>query len=320
MNPVHLPQHNLYSRVEYQNNNPYPRPESQNNLYTRLDSDEKPMPSILPPTNNSIDVDDAPSPSLPFLPPEKRVYVEDGGGVTMTSNVGTVAWAAPEIFAGESVASYSLACDSYSFGMILYELAEKRAPFDHLNSRFDIMDLVLQGKRPEITCSLLLDEQPAYRALMERCWAQRPDMRPTFHEIVDTLEEMYAAERSANKQLEAEARRASSLSRRSITTSSNGRRSITSSTHGSSAHNSSAHGSSAHGRSSSSAIHNRGVYQPSPSMGSRSMIYSTEPTGSDFSDDKPKLSRFGFRLGLFPPKNSDQTESDQAHPRSRSSF
>jgi serine/threonine protein kinase len=35
----------------------------------------------------------------------------------MTSNIGTVAWAAPEIFAGDApTASYSLAADAYSFG------------------------------------------------------------------------------------------------------------------------------------------------------------------------------------------------------------
>lgn len=149
--------------------------------------------------------------------PQRRTYIEDNKGVQMTSNVGTVAWAAPEIFAGENIASYSLACDAYSFGMVMYELAERRAPFDHLNSRFDIMDVVLQGGRPEIRSTLLLEEQPAYRALMERCWSQRADMRPTFFEIVESLEEMYAAERSANKQLESEARRASHEHQRSLT-------------------------------------------------------------------------------------------------------
>ena len=66
-----------------------------------------------------------------------RVYVSDGAGVSMTSNVGTVAWCAPEIFApSEATTPYSLAADSYSFGMCLYELAERRAPFDHLTSRW----------------------------------------------------------------------------------------------------------------------------------------------------------------------------------------
>jgi len=67
-----------------------------------------------------------------------RVYITDGAGVAMTSNVGTVAWCAPEIFNNgqDATTSYSLAADTYSFGMCLYELAERRAPFDHLSSRF----------------------------------------------------------------------------------------------------------------------------------------------------------------------------------------
>jgi hypothetical protein len=139
-----------------------------------------------------------------------RVYVTDKAGVAMTSNVGTVAWCAPEIFnsGAETTTSYSLAADSYSFGMCLYELAERRAPFDHLTSRFDIVDAVLRGDRPAVVCPLLTHEQPAYRALLEKCWAAQPERRPAFAEIVDTLEELYGAERAHNKRLEADARNA----------------------------------------------------------------------------------------------------------------
>eukprot|EP00613_Pedinella_sp_CCMP2098_P011304 CAMPEP_0171653430 /NCGR_PEP_ID=MMETSP0990-20121206/39547_1 /TAXON_ID=483369 /ORGANISM="non described non described, Strain CCMP2098" /LENGTH=225 /DNA_ID=CAMNT_0012232843 /DNA_START=39 /DNA_END=717 /DNA_ORIENTATION=- len=110
----------------------------------------------------------------------------------MTSNVGTVAWCAPEIFAksGSETSSYSLAADAYSFGMVLYEL------FDYYPSRFDIADAVcLRGERPPVESALLTKEQPALRSLMEKCWSRDPDMRPAFDEIVDTLEELYANER-----------------------------------------------------------------------------------------------------------------------------
>lgn len=244
-------------------------------LTTRLDSEDKPLP-YQPPT-----------PEMTYMGPAKRTYVEDGGGVEMTSNVGTVAWAAPEIFAGENIASYSLACDAYSFGMVMYELAERRAPFDHLNSRFDIMDIVLQGGRPEIVSSLLLEEQPAFRALMERCWSQRPDMRPTFFEIVETLEEMYASERSANKQLESVARRASQERQRSMSSAA------------------------------------KKVLFKLPS----SPVYEDASAGDDMDDPKfedyvsdetkPSVGRFGFRLGLFPKRGSRE---ELISPRSRQSF
>ena len=114
----------------------------------------------------------------------------------MTSNVGTVAWMAPEINTGESpMASYSLAVDVYSFGMVLYELAEKRAPFSDETSRFDIMDKVSNGERPQIRSALLLTQQPGYRELMEKCWDQKPELRPSMAEVVETLEELYSEER-----------------------------------------------------------------------------------------------------------------------------
>jgi hypothetical protein len=85
--------------------------------------------------------------------------------------------------------------------MVLYELAERRAPFDHLMSRFDIVDCVLRGGRPGVSSSLLHD-QPAFRSLMERCWSQRPEERPTFLDIVSELERLYALERAENKRLD----------------------------------------------------------------------------------------------------------------------
>jgi serine/threonine protein kinase len=247
-------------------------------LYTRLDSEDRAAhPNQDAPRQSEIEIRETGT----SFGPAKRKYVEDGGGVQMTSNVGTVAWAAPEIFAGENIASYSLACDAYSFGMVMYELAERRAPFDHLNSRFDIMDVVLQGGRPEILSTLLLEDQPAYRALMERCWSQRPDMRPTFFEIVESLEEMYAAERASNKQIEAEARRASQEHQRTL---SNGPKRVLFNMPG------------------------------TPLLAAAD----DEKGDSDESDQtKPAVGRFGFRLGLFPKKGS---RDNLLSPRSRSSF
>ena len=114
----------------------------------------------------------------------------------LTSNVGTVAWAAPEVFAGErAYTSYSLKVDVYSFGMVLYELMERKPPFNHLTSRFDIMDLVAQGKRPETTVEI----PDSYRELMEKCWQQDPMRRPDFQTIVSSLEDLCLREKEAQK-------------------------------------------------------------------------------------------------------------------------
>jgi len=101
----------------------------------------------------------------------------------MTSNVGTTAWVAPEMFTSSAKASYSLKVDVYSFGMVLWELWERKQPFSEFSSRFDIMDAVKNGERPKISHNC-----PAgYRSLIERCVKQKPGERPNFGTIVAEL-------------------------------------------------------------------------------------------------------------------------------------
>ena len=106
----------------------------------------------------------------------------------MTSNLGTTAWCAPELFTAGNTARYSVKVDVYSFGMVLWELWEKRRPYDDLNSRFDIMDAVREGRRPRISDNC----PPAYRSLIERCWESEPSRRPMFKYIVRYLKEELA--------------------------------------------------------------------------------------------------------------------------------
>ena len=48
----------------------------------------------------------------------------------MESQVGTPAWMAPEVLRGEE---YSLSADMYSFGVVIWELTQRREPHKHLN-------------------------------------------------------------------------------------------------------------------------------------------------------------------------------------------
>jgi Protein tyrosine and serine/threonine kinase len=117
----------------------------------------------------------------------------------MTGNLGTVAWAAPEMFSSNasSTAVYSLPADVYSFGVVLWELWERSGkPFAQYSSRFDIIDAVLAGQRPAMssTCPRI------YAALMRDCWQQQPQRRPTFAEVVKVLElELASAEAHERK-------------------------------------------------------------------------------------------------------------------------
>jgi serine/threonine protein kinase len=112
----------------------------------------------------------------------------------MTSNLGTTAWCAPELLTVSNTTKYSLKVDVYSFGMVLWELWEKKRPFDDLHSRFDIMDAIRSGKRPPISSTC----PPAYRSLMERCWDPQPAKRPIFKYIEKYLKDELARVKRTN--------------------------------------------------------------------------------------------------------------------------
>lgn len=122
----------------------------------------------------------------------RRSFLDFGGMITenleMTSNQGTTAWCAPELLTVSSTTKYSVKVDVYSFGMVLWEIWEKKRPFEHLTSRFDIIDAIVTGKRPDIgeACP------PAFRSLIQRCWQQDPSRRPTFQYIVRYLKDELA--------------------------------------------------------------------------------------------------------------------------------
>eukprot|EP01122_Echinamoeba_exundans_P015392 TRINITY_DN728_c0_g1_i1.p1 TRINITY_DN728_c0_g1~~TRINITY_DN728_c0_g1_i1.p1 ORF type:complete len:721 (-),score=143.90 TRINITY_DN728_c0_g1_i1:2567-4729(-) len=128
----------------------------------------------------------------------------------MTSNVGFLANIAPEVFKGEK---YSEKADVFSFAMILYELFTGREPHEgvdilkyaNLVSHEDYRppfpgDPTLQAQAQEQAFaqgnqpfsfvdsagkpnfhSLVI--HPDWKQLIEDCWAQNPEKRPSFSEI-----------------------------------------------------------------------------------------------------------------------------------------
>ncbi len=79
----------------------------------------------------------------------------------------------------------------YSFGVILWELLTWRLPW-HGTNQFQVMRLVLNGGRPAIPGPEEVQGGGFaglgdYVALMQRCWAQEPQDRPGFGEVVRCL-------------------------------------------------------------------------------------------------------------------------------------
>ena len=92
---------------------------------------------------------------------------------------GTPLYMAPEILLGNV---YSKEGDVYAFAIILFELVTGKIPFKGLDL-YQLIKRIPDGERPLIDG----DVDDHYRNLIESCWSQNPEKRPTFGEIVDEL-------------------------------------------------------------------------------------------------------------------------------------
>ena len=101
---------------------------------------------------------------------------------TMTHGVGTPAYAAPEVLNNER---YGKPADTYSFGMIIYELLSGTPPFQGFVGPMQIGLRVLQGGRPDIPAAVPL----VFRNMMEEMWRAEPAFRPSMEDAVTALRE-----------------------------------------------------------------------------------------------------------------------------------
>ncbi|CAK4734910.1 hypothetical protein LEN26_011217 [Aphanomyces euteiches] len=116
---------------------------------------------------------------------------------TMTAEIGTVAWIAPEVLKG---VRYSTKADMYSFGVLLSELDTMEVPYSKMHLRqlpnggqevniakTRLAMLVVAGElRPGLSPMC----PPCIKALAERCLAYNPDDRPTAAQVLAWLEQL----------------------------------------------------------------------------------------------------------------------------------
>lgn len=108
-------------------------------------------------------------------------------------------WLAPEVLEGEKATK---ARDMYGFGMVLFELLTWRLPWSFAEmSPFKIGATIRQGGRPDVPPREALPGPDtaawggldSYVCLMRECWAQQPQERPTFEEVVHRLRRLLEA-------------------------------------------------------------------------------------------------------------------------------
>jgi serine/threonine protein kinase len=117
--------------------------------------------------------------------------IDDGA---MDTYCGTPATMAPEIVLHED---YDERADVFSFAIIMWELLTRQQPYHGRSGVTLATDVANKGVRPPI---------PAYcpaewAHIMTRAWARRPEDRPSFDEILDTLLGM---QRLCDEQIEKE--------------------------------------------------------------------------------------------------------------------
>jgi len=103
---------------------------------------------------------------------------EKYGTSTMT-RIGTPTYCAPEILSGEH---YSLPVDIYSFGILIYEMINGKAPWksENLTAIQLMMRVAIKKERPPIP----EDTEPDLEQLIKCCWDHEPNNRPTAEDMI----------------------------------------------------------------------------------------------------------------------------------------
>eukprot|EP00184_Porphyridium_aerugineum_P004626 CAMPEP_0184695372 /NCGR_PEP_ID=MMETSP0313-20130426/3017_1 /TAXON_ID=2792 /ORGANISM="Porphyridium aerugineum, Strain SAG 1380-2" /LENGTH=671 /DNA_ID=CAMNT_0027153809 /DNA_START=637 /DNA_END=2652 /DNA_ORIENTATION=+ len=127
---------------------------------------------------------------------EDIIRASSDSGATM-SLVGTPQTMAVEVMSGSPATTKS---DVYSFGIMLWEIFTHKVAWEGLTP-IQLMFQVNEGARPSLDpseCPQAANISPEIKALIEKCWAQEADDRPTFSAILKELSQIQKS-RTAKK-------------------------------------------------------------------------------------------------------------------------
>jgi serine/threonine protein kinase len=97
---------------------------------------------------------------------------------------------APELFEKKP---NSKKTDIYALGMVLWELVTGKSPFEKLLSDEEkIKEKVLKGEREELPANC----PKVFECMIQACWHQEPDKRPTAQQVCDQFSAAYRAYKS----------------------------------------------------------------------------------------------------------------------------
>ena len=103
----------------------------------------------------------------------------------MTGTTGSLRYMAPEVCKQEP---YTEKCDVYSYGIMLWQMARDRVPFQGFGKNDFVRNVVDLNMRPKLDRAW---PQPLV-SLITRCWDRNPIKRPSFKAVIAELDAMIA--------------------------------------------------------------------------------------------------------------------------------
>ncbi|KAF0475611.1 kinase-like protein [Gigaspora margarita] len=99
-----------------------------------------------------------------------------------------VRWMAPEKLSDHEKNPYTIKCEIYSFGMLLWEIAEEKIPFENERDILEIRNLILIKKvRPSFSIGVPIE----YSKISYQSMQDSPNARPALKNIFLTLYSLY---------------------------------------------------------------------------------------------------------------------------------
>ncbi|XP_059527736.1 tyrosine-protein kinase Tec isoform X3 [Myotis daubentonii] len=114
-------------------------------------------------------------------------YVLDDQYTSSSGAKFPVKWCPPEVF---NYSRFSSKSDVWSFGVLMWEVfTEGRMPFEK-NTNYEVVTMVTRGHRlyrPKLASKYVYD-------VMLRCWQEKPEGRPSFEDLLRTIDELVECE------------------------------------------------------------------------------------------------------------------------------
>ncbi|EDR02190.1 uncharacterized protein LACBIDRAFT_309898 [Laccaria bicolor S238N-H82] len=116
--------------------------------------------------------------------------IMDSAEFTSIKTAGTCRWTAPEIMdppaSGDiPLPQFTVKSDVFSYAMTVFEIFAGERPFNEKKSDSSVIFAILNGNRP--TLPEFFESKSDLAKLVQQCWSQNPDQRPTARQICRSL-------------------------------------------------------------------------------------------------------------------------------------